>query len=99
MSIASVARPGLSPTLPPPDPREARLRAAAQQLEGAFLAEMLKAAGLGKPREGLGGGGAGEAQFASFLAELQARQVAARGGLGLAESLFHALLGRGGADG
>lgn len=95
MSIPSAAAPT---GLPPPAPREARLRAAARELEGAFLAEMLKAAGLGRPREGTGGGGAGEAQFASFLADLQARQVAARGGIGLAESLYRTLAGRGGAD-
>lgn len=78
---------------------DARLRAAAVQLEGAFLAEMLKTAGFARPREGLGGGGAGEAQFASLLADLQAERIAARGGIGLAEALFRALSAREAAHG
>jgi len=71
--------------------RRARLEAAARDLEASFLAVMLAAAGLGRPREGPGGGGIGEAQFASFLAEAEARAIAAKGGLGLAEALFRAL--------
>lgn len=66
------------------------LREAAQELEANFLAEMLKSAGIGKTPEGFGGG-AGEDQFASFMRLEQARQMAAQGGIGLAESLFHAL--------
>ena len=74
--------------------REERLRAAARDLETAFLTEMLRAAGAGRPGEGLGSGGAGEDQFASFLVEAQAEAVMQRGGLGLAETLFQALLQR-----
>lgn len=69
---------------------DAALRAAAEKLEASFLAEMLKSAGLGTPRDSFGGG-AGEAQFASFLREEQARAMTRAGGLGLAESLFEAL--------
>lgn len=70
----------------PPD----RLRGAATRLETAFLSEMLKAAGLGKPRASMGGG-AGEEQFASFLREAQAEAITRRGGVGLSEILFNAL--------
>ncbi|EBA17095.1 hypothetical protein RSK20926_08997 [Roseobacter sp. SK209-2-6] len=52
---------------------------------------MLKSAGLGKSREGLGGGGAGEDQFGSFLVRAQAEQITEAGGIGLAESLYNAL--------
>lgn len=45
-----------------------KLHEAAKNLEASFLAEMLKAAGVGKTREAFGGG-AGEEHFASFLAE------------------------------
>ncbi|WP_143413001.1 rod-binding protein [Haematobacter missouriensis] len=38
------------------------------------------------------GGGAGEAQFASFLREAQAKQLVCAGGVGLSESLFTALI-------
>lgn len=69
---------------------ERALRDAAEQLEAGFLAEMLKAAGLGKPR-GTFGGGAGEEQFASFLRQAQAEEMVKAGGIGLAESLYQAL--------
>ncbi|MGR3761359.1 rod-binding protein [Roseobacteraceae bacterium NS-SX3] len=66
------------------------LRKAAIDLEASFLAEMLKSAGLGESREGFGGG-AGEDQFSSFLVRAQAEQIAQAGGIGLGESLYHAL--------
>ncbi|WP_084294330.1 MULTISPECIES: rod-binding protein [Leisingera] len=66
------------------------LREAAIELEASFLAEMLKSAGLGEASEGFGGG-AGEEQFSSFLIREQATQIARSGGIGLAESLYHAL--------
>ena len=70
--------------------RDEKLWAAAQNLETAFLAEMLKTAGLGKPPEGFGGG-IGEEQFSSLLADEQARAFAERGGIGLAEQIFNAM--------
>lgn len=66
------------------------LREVAQKLEASFLAEMLKSAGLGKTSEQFGGG-AGEDQFGSFLLQEQAMQMVKAGGIGLSESLFHAL--------
>jgi Rod binding domain-containing protein len=72
---------------------DAKLRQAAQELEVSFLAEMLKSAGLGAGRSEFGGG-AGEDQFSSFLVQEQARQMVAAGGIGLSETLFHALRAR-----
>lgn len=66
------------------------LYTAAQKLEATFLAEMLKAAGLGQT-ESTFGGGAGEDQFSSFLVQAQAEEMVASGGIGLAEALFDAL--------
>ncbi|WP_261398726.1 rod-binding protein [Leisingera daeponensis] len=66
------------------------LREAAIELEATFLAEMLKSAGLGEASEAFGGG-AGEEQFSSFLIREQANQISRSGGIGLAESLYHAL--------
>jgi Rod binding domain-containing protein len=80
-------------TAPPGGPAEADSRAmrqAADAFETAFLAEMLKAAGLGKTPEGFGGG-AGEDQFASFLVREQARAMVAAGGIGLSEVIFEAM--------
>jgi flagellar protein FlgJ len=73
--------------------RERKLMDAAKELEASFLAEMLKSAGLGKPRDSFGGG-AGEEQFGSFLREAQAREMVRAGGIGLAERLFEVLKAR-----
>lgn len=70
---------------------DARLRALSQQLEAGFLAEMLGHAGLGAARQSFGGG-AGEEQFASFLRQEQAHAMVKAGGIGLAESLFNAMI-------
>lgn len=67
------------------------LRRLAQEMEAAFLAEMLGHAGLGEARESFGGG-IGEEQFGSFLRQQQASAMVRAGGIGLAESLFHALM-------
>lgn len=75
---------------PPPLASGRALRASAQNLEASFLAEMLKSAGFFKPIESMGGG-EGEAQFTSFLADAQAKAMVARGGLGLTDSIEQAL--------
>ena len=77
-------------TKPPPMDRNEALRAAANELEATFLAEMLKSAGFGKSRDSFGGG-SGEDQFASFLVLEQAKAMVEAGGIGLSESLFNAL--------
>ena len=74
----------------PLPPREAALMEAAQDLEAAFLAEMLQSAGLGETSESFGGG-TGEDQFGSFLIQEQAKHIVKGGGIGLAQSLFEAL--------
>lgn len=81
---------GLRSSPPGQGAQDAALRHAAEELEAVFLAEMLKAAGMGAPRESLGGG-AGEAQFASLLRQAQAEEMVRTGGIGLAESLYQAL--------
>lgn len=77
-----------------PERRE-QLREVARDLEASFLAEMLRYAGSAQARTSFGGG-AGEEQFSSFLRTEQARAMAAGGGIGLAESLFNALVARDG---
>ncbi|MEX0283419.1 MAG: rod-binding protein [Paracoccaceae bacterium] len=69
---------------------DARLHQAARDLEATFLAEMLKSAGLGKSG-GEFSGGAGEDQFSSLMVRAQAQQIADAGGIGLAETFFHAM--------
>ncbi|MEO0388856.1 MAG: rod-binding protein [Pseudomonadota bacterium] len=82
------------PLIPPPQTKATTatdLRTQAEALEASFLAEMLKAAGVGKPLAGFGGGGAGEDAFASFLTREYATLMAAEGGIGLSEAIFRAL--------
>jgi Rod binding domain-containing protein len=69
------------------------LRGVARDLEASFIAEMLQHAGFGESR-GAFGGGAGEDQFASMLRSEHAQALAEAGGIGLAESIFHALVAR-----
>jgi Rod binding domain-containing protein len=69
---------------------EAAARQAAEAFEAAFLAEMLKHSGANRTPEALGGG-AGEDAFGSLLTAEQAKLMAARGGIGLAEHIFNAI--------
>lgn len=86
--------PDLIASTPPPDPH-AELREVAQDLEAAFLAEMLKHAGFGEPRDDDSfGGGIGEEQFSSMLRDHHASAIASRGGLGLSEQIFTSLVRR-----
>jgi len=82
----------LTPLPPKPD-RDQILRAKAQELEAAFLSEMLSHTGLDAGPKGMGGG-IGEEQFGSFLRQEQARLMVQKGGIGLSEQLFMALAKR-----
>ncbi len=88
MDIPSATAPDLALTK-----KHAGLREAAAELEAVFLAQMLKSAGVGKTSEAFGGG-IGEEQFSSFLADQQARAFAQSGGVGLAEHIFKAMVAR-----
>lgn len=80
------------PGLPAPvNDRRQTLMAKAEELEATFLAEMLAHSGLGE-MEGSFGGGAGEAQFSSFLRQEQARLLVDSGGIGLAEMIFNTMV-------
>ena len=86
-------RPSLAgANMPPFKPldTDAELRAVSEELEAAFLTEMLKHAGVGDVSDSFGGG-AGEEHFASFLREAQAKEMVKAGGIGLAQTLFEAL--------
>lgn len=64
------------------------LRRSAEALETAFLAEMLRSAGIGRiaPTES-----DAEQPFASFMADSYAESLMARGGIGLATPIERAL--------
>lgn len=87
----------IDPTLASPGPqqtpRDPDLWRAAQGLEGAFLTEMLKSAGLGTARTSFGGG-AGEEQFGSLMRDMQVDQMVEAGGIGLAENIYRSLVAK-----
>lgn len=66
-------------------------RAAAEKLEATFLAEMLKSAGFGTQPNSMSGG-IGEDQFASFHRQALAEAMVRKGGIGLAESFYKAMM-------
>lgn len=82
---------GTARTLPQSNEIDQKLMDVARKLEAGFLAEMLKAAGVGETRESLGGG-AGEDHFSSFLVQEYADATVQAGGLGLAESIYRSLV-------
>jgi len=83
----------IAPTVGGVSDPHAQLREVAQDLEASFLAEMLKHAGFGESRDTCGGG-VGEEQMSSMLRDEHARAIASRGGIGLAEHIFTALVRR-----
>ena len=82
-----------TPQLPTHLAKDDALWDAAKKLEATFLSEMLKSAGLGAS-DGAFGGGIGEEQFTSFLRDSQASAMVEAGGIGLAESIYHAMRAR-----
>ncbi|MEL6427101.1 MAG: rod-binding protein [Pseudomonadota bacterium] len=75
------------------DARRAALKDVAVKLEATFLEEMLKHTGIGETSEAFGGG-PGEEAFAPLITREYATLMAERGGIGLAEHLFRALVVR-----
>jgi Rod binding domain-containing protein len=71
--------------------REAALRETARAFEASFLAEMLGHAGVGDSALGFDGG-AGEEAFRGMMVAEQARLMTEAGGIGLAETIFQAML-------
>lgn len=76
---------------------EEAIRKVALEFESIFLAEMLKHTGVGKPQEAFGGG-AGEAAFSGMLTQEYANQLAANGGVGLADRIASDLARRAGVS-
>lgn len=83
--------PSVLPDIAAKSPQSAKLLEKAKELEAAFVGEMLGHAHLGDSPSDFGGG-VGEDQFASFLRNEQARLIVEKGGVGLAETIFKALL-------
>lgn len=81
------------PTVAARTPDRSQLLEKAKEIEEVFLSEMLAHAGLDESSEEFGGGMA-EDQLSSFLRNAQVKQIVESGGLGLAQTIFEALVKR-----
>jgi peptidoglycan hydrolase FlgJ len=83
-----VARTQLAATAPKSQPGNIKdIDAAARDFEAVFIAQMFEQMWAGVKTDGLGGGGSGEAIFRSLMIQDIGRQMAAQGGIGLADSV------------
>ncbi len=77
--------------------RQKTLQSSAREFETVFLAEMLSHTSLADTSKSFGGG-AGEDAFKSLLTREWAAQMTAKGGIGLAATIYQTLLAREGGD-
>lgn len=77
--------------IPAVAPKHPQMFEAAQKVEAQFLAMMLESAGLNET-PALLGGGQGESQFSSLMIEQQAQAMVRGGGIGLAQSIYDAMV-------
>lgn len=77
--------------------RKLAMKSAAKEFEAVFLAEMLSHTSLAETSDSFGGGH-GETAFKSLLNRQWADQLTERGGIGLANTIYQALLTREGGD-
>jgi peptidoglycan hydrolase FlgJ len=76
---------------PAPDPEDARLRRAASDLEGVFVAELFKAMRETVPRDGIVDGGPGEEMFTGMLDQHLAPLAGEGWQRGIGEALYRQL--------
>lgn len=72
-------------------PEEARLRRACAQMEGVFLAQLMKAMRETIPQDGIVDGGSGEDMFAAMMDEHVSDAAASQQERGLGAALFRQL--------
>ncbi|MBI9085919.1 MAG: rod-binding protein [Desulfobacterales bacterium] len=76
------------------DPAPRRLASACAELESLFIKQLFEQMRATIPKSGLLGGGSTEALFTSMLDQEMAKELAARGGIGLASLLRDQLAGQ-----
>lgn len=81
----------LAPTKETPHSPHARLRKAAQDLEGVFVAELFKAMRATVPQDGIMGEAPGQDLFQSMMDDRVADLYAGRSKSGLGEALYRQL--------
>lgn len=83
---------GAAVRAPQPTGDVAAARAAAEQFEAVFIAQMLTPMFAGLSTDGPFGGGRGEEVFRGQLLDQYGRMIAGNGGLGIAEALTRDIL-------
>ena len=92
-ALPTTSLPTLSPALTAPShmaPQDARK--AAQEFEAVFINQLLESMSAGLSTEGEFTGGPSEGVYRSLMNEQIAKSIAQRGGLGLADSVYHTIL-------
>lgn len=87
--------PGRPPAVPTADaPKEnPRAWAVAQDFEAVFITSMLETMGRDvQEGDGFFGGGQGEAMFRSLMNDEYGKQIAAKGGVGIADNVYRFIL-------
>jgi peptidoglycan hydrolase FlgJ len=98
MTALSLATPQIDPTAGPAGAsaaelaRRGQIHATAQKFEASFLTSMLQTMFQGVTTAPPFGGGPGEDMWKSFLAEAMAKDMARRGGVGVASSVEREML-------
>lgn len=92
LSAPSVTLPAPSPPEPPRGKTREDIAKTAQAFEASMISSLLGEMFKGVETSAPFGGGPGEESFRSFLTEAIAKQMAAGGGLGLADDLAREML-------
>ena len=87
-----IAKAGLTATTPKAPSAGKDVDAAAREFEGVFIAQMFEQMWAGVPTDGPMGGGTGESIFRSLMIQDVGKQMANRGGMGLAAAVKRELL-------
>jgi Rod binding domain-containing protein len=90
-TAAAMSKP-LAVTAPQPTSNVAAANKGAQQFEGVFVSDFLGSMFEGIPTDGPFGGGQGEEMFRSLMLDEYGKQIASRGGFGLAPAIARQLL-------
>ncbi len=83
-------QPLASPLAPPPENRAARK--AAQEFEAVFINELLSHMDQGLSTEGPFTGGQSESIYRSLFDDAVAKELAQRGGIGLADNIYREII-------